>query len=127
MYLVHPKLPERSLEKMVLLSILSSYCVAPSSDVANTRGCPEFDASLWSNVYVSPRMNPSVGVSSPLITNLLFATVTVNVVGELALFAVSSAEKRRRYTYTFLDPFLIHFVFIKPCTDTRVRHAIVPF
>jgi hypothetical protein len=38
-------------------------------------------------------MNPSVGVSSPLITNLLFATVTVSVVGELALFAVSSAEK----------------------------------
>jgi hypothetical protein len=69
------------------------YSVAPSSDVTNTRGCPEFDASLWSNVYVSPRMNPSVGVSSPLITNLLFATVTVNVVGELALFAVSSAEK----------------------------------
>src|SRR6056300_2080402 len=51
-------------------------------------------------------MNPSVGVSSPLITNLLFATVTVNVVGELALFAVSSAEKLEGILIRFSIRFL---------------------
>ena len=51
-------------------------------------------------------MNPSVGVSSPLITNLLFATVTVSVVGELALFAVSSAEKLEGILILFSIRFL---------------------